>query len=161
MKQALIDTNLLCLLVVGSVAKGLIKNHKRLKIFTENDFDHLIAILSLFPNIVTTPHVLTETSNLLRHSPEPLRSQVSFALSQFVEKVEEREFPAISVIKHPMYHKLGITDCVLMVASQSDAVIISDDLDLCLAAHAAGSLVINYNYFRDGAISLSDIKNQF
>jgi hypothetical protein len=156
-RNALIDTNLLCLLVVGSVGKNLIKGHKRLRVFTELDFDHLVKVLSLFPNIITTPHILTETSNLLRHSAEPLRSAVSQALGRFVEGVEESGVAALEVVNHPQYSRLGITDCVLMIAAESGAVIISDDLDLCLAASGAGSMVINYNYFRDGSISLSDI----
>lgn len=157
MKKALIDTNLLCLLMVGSIHKNLITTHKRLRIFTEGDFDHLTSILSLFPSIFTTPHILTETSNLLRHSPEPLKSQISYALSQFIDKVEEQYIVASNLIKHHQYDQLGITDCAIMIAAQFDAVIISDDLDLCLAASGAGLTVINYNYFRDGSISLSDI----
>jgi hypothetical protein len=161
MRNAIVDTNLLCLFIVGSIERRQIGLHKRLRAFSEADFDHLLRILSLFPAIMTTPHILTETSNLLRHSPEPLRSLIGEAMARFIGQASEIYSPSVTLVNRSHYHQLGITDCAILVASEENAVIISDDLDLCLAAMAREVGVINYNYFRDGAVSLSDIQNLY
>ena len=41
-----IDTNLLILLVVGSGGREFISKHRRLAIFTEEDYDLLIAFIT-------------------------------------------------------------------------------------------------------------------
>ena len=45
MKSALIDTNLLLLLVVGMTNKSYIKIHKRTKTFTVEDYEQLLSDL--------------------------------------------------------------------------------------------------------------------
>lgn len=51
----LIDTNLLLLLVVGTIDPGYVRRHKRTQRFTTRDYDELVALADLFDVLVTTP----------------------------------------------------------------------------------------------------------
>ena len=66
MKSALIDTNLLLLLVVGMTNKSYIKIHKRTKTFTVEDYEQLLSDLDHFKPVWVTSHCLAEVSNLLK-----------------------------------------------------------------------------------------------
>ena len=81
MKRIILDTNLLLLLVVGLTDPALIGKHKRTRSFEVTDYDLLVNVLSGYNEIVVTPHILTETSNLLSQtaalSAEVLRAKLS------------------------------------------------------------------------------------
>lgn len=61
----LIDTNLLLLYIVGAYDPGQIEGFSRTEQFDPDDFAVLYSFVQRFDLVVTTPHVLTETSNLL------------------------------------------------------------------------------------------------
>lgn len=65
-KNLIIDTNLLLLLVIGSVNDGLhIKNSDRLEKFTKDDLDKVLEIILLHDDVYITPYIAAETSNLI------------------------------------------------------------------------------------------------
>ncbi|AQG78174.1 hypothetical protein AWR27_01710 [Spirosoma montaniterrae] len=62
----IIDTNLIVLLVVGSVDPKRISSHKRLSKYTNDDFSILKSFVQRFRHpLYTTPNILTEASNLI------------------------------------------------------------------------------------------------
>src|SRR5437667_6470122 len=65
----LVDSNILLLLLVGNFNRRLISKFKRTQTFDEQDYDILVDLLANFGSIHTTPHVLTEVSNLSRSLP--------------------------------------------------------------------------------------------
>ena len=76
-RGVLVDTNLLLLLFVGSYDLERIERFKRTMQFTRDDFARLVALLGVFERRVTTPHILTEVSNLAGHLPT--ESRLAFA----------------------------------------------------------------------------------
>ena len=71
----LLDTNLLLLLFIGAKDPKLIAKARTLKAFEESDYDLLEAIIRLnFTSLVTTPHIMTEVSNLLGKEREDIKS---------------------------------------------------------------------------------------
>jgi hypothetical protein len=60
----LVDTNLLLLYLVGKTNPDRIRNFKRTSRYTVEDFELLDEIMGQFKTLVTTPHILTELSNL-------------------------------------------------------------------------------------------------
>ncbi len=66
-KTLLLDTNLLLLLFIGGKDSSLIPKAKTLSAFVEDDYDLLGEVInnSSFNSLVTTPHIMTEVSNLL------------------------------------------------------------------------------------------------
>lgn len=66
MKKLIIDTNLLVLFAVGSIDNGKqIKNSKKLRAYSTQDFDLLIKLMANFDELYLTPYIAAETSNLL------------------------------------------------------------------------------------------------
>jgi hypothetical protein len=66
-KTLLLDTNLLILLFIGSKDSLMISKARTLSAFVEDDYDLLGKVINSnsFNSLVTTPHIMTEVSNLL------------------------------------------------------------------------------------------------
>jgi hypothetical protein len=150
MAPLLIDTNLLCLLLVGNVGTDRIAKHKRLAKYDVIDYDRVRSIALRSGQLVLCPHVLAETSNISRQTPEPLRSLIGAALQDIANASLELQIPARTAATAPEYLRLGLTDAVLLELGKFGRTLLSDDFDLCHAAAARGYSVINYNYLRDG-----------
>jgi hypothetical protein len=60
----LVDTNLLVLLLVGSVNRQRIPGFKRTQNFAIEDFDTLSGLISWFGKLITTLHVLSQVSDV-------------------------------------------------------------------------------------------------
>jgi hypothetical protein len=63
-KGIIVDTNLFLLYPAGLHDLSTIKKVKSTKNFSEKSFDFLHNILGNYEQIITTPHILTEFSNL-------------------------------------------------------------------------------------------------
>lgn len=150
MASLLIDTNLLCLLIAGNVSRDSITKHKRLAKYDVVDYDRIRAIVLRFGELILCPHVLAETSNISRLTSEPLRTLLGVALQDIVDASIEIHVAAGVAARAPDYLRLGLTDAVLLELSKADRVLLSDDLDLCLAAEYRRYRVINYNHLRGG-----------
>lgn len=150
MPALLIDTNLLCLLIAGNVSPDSIVKHKRLAKYDLVDYARVRALVLRFEQLILCPHVLAEASNISRLTTEPLRSLLGVALHDIVDASTEIHIAATVAALAPEYLRLGLTDAVLLELGEPDRVLLSDDLDLCLAAEHRRYPVINYNYLRDG-----------
>lgn len=159
MNGTLLDANLLCLLVVGRIDRSAISSHPRLKAFDGDDYVNLCAILDKIGDPVFCPHVLAETSNLLgfRQSP-PQMARWLASLADLIGMFAERGEPTIMATRDSAYHRLGLTDALLLVlAANQSLALVSDDLGLCMEAQRRGATAINYNYVREGALSIADL----
>lgn len=156
MTGLLIDSNLLCLFVVGLRGTDRIGRHSRLRVFGASDWNNLAELVGVFGPLVFLPHVLTETCNLLKGSP----GQIDWAVlgDQVLECAEIRP-PAQEIVLDPQYLRLGLTDTALLRHAQRQRPLISVDGPLCYAAAALGVPHINYNHFRDGSITIADIQD--
>lgn len=63
-KGVLVDANLLVRFFVGSVNRRRIAGFKRTRQFTPADYDLLVALLRWFGNVIVTPHILGQASDL-------------------------------------------------------------------------------------------------
>ena len=87
-KGVLIDSNLLVLLLVGLVNKRRIPEFKRTQNFTIRDFETLANLIQWFGKLVTTPHVLSQVSDLTDLSGTEL-STVRRYFVALVENIDE------------------------------------------------------------------------
>lgn len=149
MRKVIVDTNLLCLVVVGDVDRSAVSRQKRLSQFSPEDCDAVVGILRTFEGLIVCPHVLSETSNIVRLTAEPLKSRAGAALRALIEGHEERSIEAVEASRHRDYLRLGLTDAVLLTIAQTGGTLFTTDLDLYLAASATGHEVLNYNHIRD------------
>ena len=153
-RSLILDTQLLCLFAVGRLKPDWIEKHRRLQAYTSFDFALLVRVLSSFSRLIATPHILTETSNLLRQTPEPLASLAALSLAEFIALADEESVPGVEIVRRPEYIRLGIADGAILSLLADGNTLLSADLDLYLAGAAAGYSVYNFNHLRDGAIEL-------
>lgn len=144
-----LDTNLAVLLTVGLADRAYIAKHKRLKKYDLKSFETLDEILGAADGIIWCPHVLAETSNMVRYLNDPIRSDATKALALLIARYPENSVPSVRGTDRPEYSRLGLTDAVLLTVSAEGATLLTDDLDLHVAALSAGLSSINFNELRD------------
>jgi hypothetical protein len=151
MTKIIVDANILCLVVAGYFKPSVIGKHKRLQAYGEDDFELVKKLISPFEKVLTCPHILTETSNLLANTNENERRTLLEGLRLLLADMEEVQMPSASACDHKVYHRLGLTDAVLLSMEISGAPLLTADFDLCAAAGRAGREAINYNHHRNGS----------
>lgn len=149
--KVIIDTNLLCLLTVGRIGEAWIAKHRRLQAYSISDYELLAHVLSGFTEWVTTPHIVAETSNLLRQTATPLAVWASVSLAELIAETDERTVPAVKVVSRSEYSRLGVTDSAILTLLEEGCSLLSVDLDLYLASVTAGYSAINFNHLREDA----------
>lgn len=148
MKRIILDTNLLVLLVVGLTDEKLISKHKRTITFLPIDFLLLKLFLEDYQQIVVTPHVLAETSNLAAQIGDPDKSKILQTLALFIGVQEEIQYPSKSVVHASYFVRLGLTDSVILDILQDVLLLLTDDLSLYLQAVNSEHQAFNFNHLR-------------
>jgi predicted nucleic acid-binding protein len=149
-RSALLDTNLLVLLIVGSTSEAHIVKHKRTRSYDVQSFRLLRdTLVGNFTKLITTPHVLAESSALLRQCAEPLRSHLTETLAHWASESREEYLPAEQVVLRPEYMRLGLTDAAIIAQASREIVLLTDDLQVYLEAAQAGVQAENFTHLRD------------
>lgn len=149
-----IDTNLLVLLVVGSASVDFIARHKRKNTFVKDDFRLLRQILLDADGIVFTPHVLSETSNLVRQFAKPGVDTIVSVLGRMIQQSREIAVASADAVQRPEFRYLGLTDAGLPSIDADDVALLTDDFDLYRASLAAGRKPINFSHARESWLGL-------
>ena len=108
-----IDTNLLVLLVVGSVGRDFIAKHRRLRAYSAEDYEILIELLDRVERVYVTPNTLTETSNLLAQHADPERSRFFDRLRFIIQESKEVTVVGAQASSNSAFNRLGLTDAAL------------------------------------------------
>ncbi len=145
----LVDTNLLLLFFVGFYDQRRIQGFGRTSQFEPEDFLILQAFLQRFDRFVTTPHVLAETSNLLRQIPgDSAKRDCHALLKQTIPRMQEHHTAAATVAAEPGFVQLGLTDMAIAKASPGVYLVLTDDLDLYGYLSNRGVDALNFNNIR-------------
>jgi hypothetical protein len=105
--------------------------YKKLAGYTRDDFHLLSRLKGLFRELVTTPHVLTEVSNLIGDLPEGNQKKDCFhRLPKALDAIEEIDLPSKPLFARPEYPYLGLTDAGLAALS-SRFLVVSTDGRMC------------------------------
>lgn len=147
----ILDANLLLLLVVGSADRSFITKHKRLRSYTDEDFDLLRLFLSRASSIIVTPNALTEASNLAGYISDPARTTIYQMFRAIVQTPTCIEFAVESklAVSRTEFIRLGLTDSVLLHLATDSHTLLTADVDLYLAAIAQGLKAENFNHYRN------------
>jgi hypothetical protein len=148
----ILDSNLLLLRWCGALDISLLKTFKRLQAFELNDIQTLGEILSLLGAVKTTPHVLTEVSNLANALPSWKKLAWANHLAEQICLVEEYWEPASVVLHDRSLGVFGLTDAALGRLARNH-VILSVDWPLCNFLAAQGLAAINFHSLRQAAFS--------
>jgi hypothetical protein len=116
----LVDTNLLILLLVGQTRPELIGQYAHTKEYSVEDFQLLSRLVERFRFIRTTPHILTEVSNLSGKLQgkvlQEFRQHFSISVSKFEERtcrdslVLTADFPLANVLEHLGVHVINFSN---------------------------------------------------
>lgn len=149
-KGALIDTNLLTVIIVGSLGVGEVEKFKRTNEYTTDDVVGLDSLLASFGWLAATPSVIAETCNIIDWLDGVKRQAAFSCLATYVQSVNEHSIESKALVETPVYFKLGITDAALFhFAKNEDVVLVTADLPLYGYASGMGVEVINFNHIRD------------
>ena len=129
-----IDSNLLVLLIVGDVGPELIRKHRRLQMFTPEDYYKLSTLLDTVQSAFVTPNTLTEASNLLAQHREPERSILFSRLRYLIRQSQEVVVASADAAANTAFARLGLTDAALLQAVSASTPVLTVDLNLCVAA---------------------------
>jgi hypothetical protein len=116
-----LDANLLLLFVVGLRSAKRVERNSRLRgDYTPNDAELLFRFCELFDRIVTTPHILTETCDLLRDRDDRIQ------LGLMIRAWREEFLPSLEVVEQPAFAYLGLADTAILDLA-GKYLILSDD----------------------------------
>lgn len=124
-----LDTNLLLLWLVGRTDPSLIGQHKRVGQFRPRDIQRLNDRTERCAGFVTTPHVLSETNNLLNHGAKHRYEDLLRAFRGYIDLAEEVSESARILSNHAAFRKFGLSDTGLLMLS-SRCIILTDDFRL-------------------------------
>ncbi len=154
-KSILLDISLLLIYLIGGKDPKLLEGARRLNAYIEEDFYLLVNFIEVygFTQLVSTPHILTEASNLLGLERHLLRTLGRDAIKEYVQHCKEVSHDACALVDEPEFNRLGLTDVAIRLASSLPAFVLTADLPLYLHLSAVGVEVENFNHIRQGSWS--------
>lgn len=135
-KRVLLDTNLLVLFIVGGTDLAYIGKHKNCtnRKYTEEDYNAILSLALASSGVVTTPQILSETSNLLRQTSEPIKQEVTALLRLYIKEKDEIYIHSSTSADDNFYSILGFSDVSILSAMDENTVLVTDDGPLHSAA---------------------------
>ena len=150
MRHVAVDTNLLLLLLIGTVAPEFVERHKRLRAYDLDDYRLILEFLIDAESVVITPNVATELVNLAGQGvSEPLRTELFVHLKNWLPTLPELALSTARAVTVPEFTRLGLTDSVWLAALEPGTELLTDDITLYLAALRRGLPATNLNHIRE------------
>ncbi len=144
----LVDANLLLLHAVGAYDRGQIERFRRTRDrFVAEDFDTLTRVLRRFDKVVTTPHILTEVSNMMGQLSGRVREGSFELFARSILSMTEKHTAAADLSKNPAFVRFGITDAAIRDVA-SGYLVLTDDLPLYGYLAGQSVDVLNFNNLR-------------
>jgi len=145
-KGLLLDTNLMVVLLLGLVNKRFIGTKKAAAKYNIKDFYFLQKISEKFDKRVTTPHILTEVSNIA--SLTKTRDNRAFMLVS--QAIAESYFEIHHTFKeltgYDHYSKLGLTDTgIVKLVEENNYYVMTNDLPLANIIRSLGKECLYYD----------------
>jgi hypothetical protein len=147
-----LDSNLLLLYWCASFDPMLVLTFKRLNAFHSEDIYVLGETLTAFGELRTTPHVLTEVSNLANGLPSWKKPAWSQHIAEGIVLIPEVYEAASTIMTDAESAEFGLTDAALMRLAE-DHVILTIDWHLANLLSSRGRAGINFKHLRPGAMA--------
>jgi hypothetical protein len=148
-----LDSNLLLLHWCTGFDPLLIKTFKRLNEFEAVDLYILDELLKVLGELRTTPHVLTEVSNLANALPAWRKSAWAAYVQGSVPFIPEFHEPAATILSDPLWATFGLTDAALSRLA-SDHLIVTIDWRLASSLQMRGLAALNFKHLRPGRLEI-------
>jgi hypothetical protein len=145
----LLDTNVLLVYLADKTSDQLAGTWKQTEGFTS---DHVILIRGLVNaahRLVTTPHILTEASDLADHGvPRRWRTPLRVHLREFMLNTRERHVEAQVVAKDDDILKFGLADLAqAFLSGRKRPLVVTTDADVTGALERRRLPVVNLNHY--------------
>ena len=153
-KRILLDSNLLLVLLAGNLDSRLFGSFKRISAYSIDDYEFLERLVRRFSVLFTTPHILTEVSNLANSLTEQWREDWLRNMAAWVSCLnckplcEDCWTPAKQLVLNPEFLAFGLTDVSLAQLS-SNALIVTDDFRLSGFLRRKGVSILNFRDLRN------------
>ncbi|MGC9222616.1 MAG: hypothetical protein ACP5E2_01750 [Terracidiphilus sp.] len=147
-KAAILDTNLPLLDWCYKFDPSPLYSFKRLSIFEAVDVAILSSTLEVFASLATTPHILTEISNLANALPARIKDSWSAFFAGQIQLITERHLPSRAIASDPIAIRFGLTDAALAQLAATH-VVFTTDWPLTGLLQKRNLPVINFNHLRD------------
>ena len=149
----LVDTNLLLAYFVGlydDVSGYRIINNFRYTRgrYDTGDFETLLALLERFDNRVTTPHILTEVSNMLGQLSEPARAACFDLLKRTMPPLNEVNVSGRRLSDDEAFTRFGVADTAVRIAAEGSYLVLTDDFRLSGYLDKIGVDVLNFHHVK-------------
>lgn len=152
-KKILLDSNLLLVFLSGALGANFFARFKRVSNYKMEDYELLVRLLKSFTVVLTTPHVLTEVSNLANSLPHSYKQNWYLNLAALIASehqstgMRENWTPAADLVESQDFAAFGITDVALSRLS-SEALLVTDDYRLSSTLRSRGIPVLNFSDLR-------------
>ena len=146
-KGVLIDANLLILYLARKTNPRQARQFAPGDTFTDEDFQYLERLVESLGKLITTPHILTEVSNLAKLDGKALNT-FRQGYKAVVEQMEEFYDESRSVVTDACFMRLGLTDAAIATLSRRNMLVMTLDLDLWSALQQRGVDAVNFNHLR-------------
>jgi len=142
-KKLVLDANLLLLLTIGLMDRSEIVRFKRTNRFTIADFDALTDIVANAQVVITTPHILTEVSNLANSLREDQKKDFAHSFREVIKNLDERSKQATVLSEHTLF-PFGITDVAALTES-TGALLLTEDGRFASQVNLLGGFALSLN----------------
>ncbi len=152
-KAVLLDSNLLLVFLAGSLGIRVFQAFKRISKFQFGDYEILTGFLGYFSILLTTPHILTEVTNLAGSLTGTYKRDWDANFLSLVRSentrigVRERWTSAAELSRMSEFLSFGITDTALTKLA-SEALVVTEDYRLSGSLRNRGIAVLNFNDLR-------------
>jgi hypothetical protein len=150
---AVLDTNVLLLHLLCTLDFSLLASFKRLGMFEAYDYLLLSELLKLFPAWYTTPHVLTEVSNLANSLPDWRKSSWTDLFSQHIQLIPELFEDSSLIASDASAIRFGLTDAALVSLAKTHLVI-TVDWPLTGFLESRNSAVLNLQHLKGTELTI-------
>jgi rRNA-processing protein FCF1 len=146
-KHLLVDTNLLLLLFIGTFDPSRITKFKRTQQFSIQDFDLLVNFLKPF-EVITTPHILTEISNLGGQLSHDFLRAFFTVYAKLVQRLKEITRDSSEIVRSELFVPFGLTDAAIGLICSDSIAVLTDDKRLASLLAAKGTQVLSFDALR-------------
>lgn len=147
-KSVLVDTNLLLLLLLGAFDPARIHKFKRTQQFSDQDFYLLVNFLNTFDKVLTTPHILTEVSNLGGQLGSDFKKAFFAVYAKSLQKLEEVFRASIEIVATDLFSNLGLTDAAIGLVCSDAMIVLTDDSVLAQTLATKGIRALPFDILR-------------
>jgi hypothetical protein len=133
-------------MLVGRTNRKRIAQFKRTQSYTVGDYELLEQFAQRFDRIVTTPHILTEVSNLaILQGREG--AIIRALLGKSIDQAMELHASSRTIVQNAHFLRLGLTDAGMSALCRNIPVL-TDDFELHRTLAYEGRDAINFNHLR-------------